>query len=298
MPSPTASSPSSRTTDPAAKASKSAAKRGRTVTMQQVAVASGVSQGTVSQVLNGKGDGHRIATETQQRVRDAADRLGYRRNQSARSMRLGRSNAVGFLVASDHQFFGFSRHPRLVRGLAVGLNEYRNFLRLVVLDAGEQDPDVYLKQQFSELGVDGLVVSERTRLGDRLEAAMDRYRFPSIWANVLREHDCVIPDETAAIQALVREFAELGHRHIGYYDSGVNSHFSSVERREAFDRMTNHGTGIRGSFVDVGHELPPQAKTAELVDYFAAGDWPTAWIVVSGTRGQTLLWAARECGLS
>ncbi len=66
-----------------------------------VAVRAGVSHQTVSRVLNGY-EGIRPATR--QRVLDAIDELGYRRNAAARSLATGRSHAIGVLVPDVPNF--------------------------------------------------------------------------------------------------------------------------------------------------------------------------------------------------
>ncbi|MCL6300757.1 LacI family DNA-binding transcriptional regulator [Streptomyces kronopolitis] len=65
----------------------------RAVTATDVARVAGVSQSTVSLVLNGKGHG-RISDKTVRRVTETAQRMGYRINQSARHLRLGTSGTV------------------------------------------------------------------------------------------------------------------------------------------------------------------------------------------------------------
>ncbi|UGQ12345.1 LacI family transcriptional regulator [Yinghuangia sp. ASG 101] len=63
------------------------------ITSKDVARAAGVSQTTVSFVLN-KRAGHAIPEETQRRVLEAARRLDYRPHASARSLAAGRSDIV------------------------------------------------------------------------------------------------------------------------------------------------------------------------------------------------------------
>lgn len=58
----------------------------------------GVSQTTVSRVLNGSAKDYRISEETQQRVLAAAAKLNYKANALARSLRSQRSKTVGVMV--------------------------------------------------------------------------------------------------------------------------------------------------------------------------------------------------------
>ena len=71
--------------------------RRASVSMKDVAALAGVSVGTVSNVLNSP---NLVSEQTAARVQDAIDKLGWVRNESARQLRAGRSNSIGF-VAMD-----------------------------------------------------------------------------------------------------------------------------------------------------------------------------------------------------
>jgi DNA-binding LacI/PurR family transcriptional regulator len=68
---------------------------GKSPTMVDVAKAAGVTQATVSYVLNNRGD---ISEPVKKRVLDAAEELGYIPNIVARNFRMSKSNTVGILV--------------------------------------------------------------------------------------------------------------------------------------------------------------------------------------------------------
>lgn len=69
------------------------------VTMNDVAKEVGVSQATVSFVLNGRQrrDGS-VGAETQQLILETAERLGYRVNRTARALATGKSHLIGLCV--------------------------------------------------------------------------------------------------------------------------------------------------------------------------------------------------------
>ncbi|MFI9645207.1 LacI family DNA-binding transcriptional regulator [Streptomyces sp. NPDC052040] len=67
----------------------------RTVTLLDVARAAGVSKSTASDALQGSG---RVAETTRDRVREVADRLGYRPNSAARRLRRASTGAVGLYL--------------------------------------------------------------------------------------------------------------------------------------------------------------------------------------------------------
>lgn len=71
------------------------ARKSRAVTMQDVADAVNVSKQTVSAVINGKPG---ITEETRARVLEAIERLGYRMDLTARSLRTGRTGTIALIV--------------------------------------------------------------------------------------------------------------------------------------------------------------------------------------------------------
>ncbi|QJU52603.1 LacI family DNA-binding transcriptional regulator [Herbiconiux sp. SALV-R1] len=66
-----------------------------TANVRDVAALAKVSVGTVSNVLNRSKP---VAPDTERRVLDAIDKLGFVRNDAARQLRMGRSRTVGFMV--------------------------------------------------------------------------------------------------------------------------------------------------------------------------------------------------------
>ena len=74
----------------------------RAVTLKDVAAAAGVSVSTVSRVLDERLPQSR--TTTAERVRHAAEELGYFRNITASSLRRGDTGTVGVLVAATYRY--------------------------------------------------------------------------------------------------------------------------------------------------------------------------------------------------
>jgi Transcriptional regulators len=66
------------------------------VTLSDVARMAGVSVATASKAMNGRGD---VAAATRRRVLDAAEQSGFRPNELARSLLVGRTGTVGLLTS-------------------------------------------------------------------------------------------------------------------------------------------------------------------------------------------------------
>lgn len=74
-------------------------------TIKDVAAAAGVSPTTVSLVMNGRGEQHRIPPETIIRIQNAMRELGYQPNLSARRLRTSaeRRPVVAFFWPLDYR---------------------------------------------------------------------------------------------------------------------------------------------------------------------------------------------------
>jgi len=67
-------------------------------TIKELAKASGYSTATISKALHDKSD---VSKETKRQVKALAEKMGFRPNQAALQMRLGKSTVVGLLVAQE-----------------------------------------------------------------------------------------------------------------------------------------------------------------------------------------------------
>lgn len=70
----------------------------KSLSLKELSAALGLSQSTVSRIINGEADKYRIARETQRRVLEAAAAHGYSANTVARSLRLKRTHTIGVIV--------------------------------------------------------------------------------------------------------------------------------------------------------------------------------------------------------
>jgi DNA-binding LacI/PurR family transcriptional regulator len=118
-----------------------------------VARLAGVSQKTVSRVLN---DEPYVSADVRRRVLDAAEELGYRRNQAARALASGRTRSIGVVTLGTALYGPAS----LLMAIERAVREVGYTLR--VADTIEGDPGGIAGALASLLdqGVDGVVISE------------------------------------------------------------------------------------------------------------------------------------------
>lgn len=120
------------------------------VTIHEVAQAVGVSIATVSRYLNGK---QKVSAEMSHKIDLAVEKLGYRPNAVARSLKISLSKCLGLLLPSiENPYF-----PALVRGVEDGTHEADYALFLCNTD-GQWLKEKHYLDFLAEKRVDGLLV--------------------------------------------------------------------------------------------------------------------------------------------
>ena len=125
----------------------------RPVVAMDVARAAGVSQKTVSRVING--DAH-VRTEVRDRVHQAIATLGYRPNRAARNLVLGRSRTIGVLSVGSTDFGPSS----LMVAAEHAIRSARYTMSVVNTLEDEPESITSSLHDLVDQGVDGIVVNE------------------------------------------------------------------------------------------------------------------------------------------
>ncbi|MBZ3905859.1 MULTISPECIES: LacI family DNA-binding transcriptional regulator [Streptomyces] len=118
-----------------------------------VARLAGVSQKTVSRVFN---DEPYVSAEVRGRVLDAAEQLGYRRNNAARALASGRTRSIGVVTLGTALYGPAS----LLMGVERAVRDTGYALRVVNTVEGDPAGIAGAVDSLLDQGVDGIVVSE------------------------------------------------------------------------------------------------------------------------------------------
>ncbi len=195
--------------------------------LSDIAKSLGVSVSLVSLVLNGKGNQNGISKETQQKVEDKAKELKYKPNQMARSLRLGKSNTIGLIVADISNAF----YARIARGIEQKANEKGYNL---IFCSTEENPEkeIALIRMLKERQVDGLIIS--TTLKDTteiLQLKKENFPFVLIDRYIKRlETNYVVTNNYDGAVAAMQHLIDLGHERIAIL-TVTPAHLSSVNDR-------------------------------------------------------------------
>ncbi len=179
------------------------------ITSRDVATAAGVSRATVSYVLNDT-PGQKIPESTRQRVRQAADRLGYTPSSAARTLRRGHSDLVLYLLPDlpigsalganiEHLSAALATH-----GLTLVVHpSSRNSLSMVDLIRAIRPAAVITFNR----------VDDETR--DLLHTCGNPTLITLLDDDRTASHDVLLPQENAG-RLQVEHLATAGHQHLGY----------------------------------------------------------------------------------
>lgn len=113
-----------------------------------------ISVTTVSFIINGKAEEKRISKELTERVLIHIEKVGYRPNPNARSLRTGKTNTIGLMVENiANPFFG-----KIARKIEE--EAYKNGYRILYCSTdNDTEKTKDLIQMFRERQVDGYIIS-------------------------------------------------------------------------------------------------------------------------------------------
>lgn len=234
------------------------------VTMKDVAKAAGVSQSTVSFVLNGNDD-MRIGAETRRKVLKAINTLGYRPRGAGRPPKaLGRRTlGVMFDEIATSPFAAISIEGVQEEAWKSGA------LVEVVMTGGDKEYEHDVLRKWAVDGVAGVVyASILTRRVTPPDALM---RHRAVLLNCYADDDrlaSVVPAERRGGEAATQALLEAGHRRIAFI-SGESWMDASDQRMEGYERaLRGAGLTVDPALIEAGNFLPSggHAATHRLLD--------------------------------
>ena len=219
----------------------------KNIGIKDVALAAGVSATTVSHVLNDVAYA-RVSAETRDKVRSAAEELGYGPNRLAQALRSKRTGMLG-LVSED---IATTPHAGRILLGADDAARARGYTLMVIntsvaagLASREADVDALLERQ-----VDGILYA--TMYHRVVEAPPNLGKVPAVLVDAVSEgggFTSVVPDEYGGARTAVETLLAAGHVRIGFLNN-TEDEPSTRERLRGF-RETLHGAGLDGSAAPV-----------------------------------------------
>jgi len=271
-------------------------------TISDVAARAGVSRSTVSYVLNAANTTVRISDGTRQRVMEAVEELGFRRNELARAVTTGKSRMLGFWVMQ-------SRAEPVARVLAGAMKEANDrgyFFKMLGMDEKRLDRSVI--DHCQEWQLSGIIAIHPPHLA--LVDLYPRMREAGISLVVIdsqcpqKDTPYIASDHAEGMRQALEHLMELGHRRISCIAGRPDaSDCISCERVAAYRSvMKAHGLGDHVS-VDYGHWFVEEPGSSQSLceraarKQLAGPSRPTGIVCVSDHTAMIVTRTAWEMGL-
>ena len=195
------------------------------VTSLEVAKRAGVSQSAVSRVFT---PGASASNKTAEKVREAAQELGYRPNILARSLITGKSRIVGLIVAYLDNYF----YPAALEKLSNTLQK-EGYHVLVFMASNDNQSTEQVIEELLDYQVDGIIIAS-VGISNDVTARCEAMGVPVVLFNRTQDqlsHSSVTSDNIEGGHTAAQFLCEAGHKRIAYIGGWVGA--STQRDREA-----------------------------------------------------------------
>ncbi|MFP4564065.1 MAG: LacI family DNA-binding transcriptional regulator [Spirochaetia bacterium] len=262
--------------------------------IKDIANEAGVTISTVSHVLN---KSKFVTPTTAKKVRSVVEKLGYRPNKIARSLRTQSTEAVGVIVPDlKNPFYAIiiQEMERVAR--------QRGYTLILGCTFFDLDEEKHQMQILIDQFADGLIFFGGYDCVENLQFVRD-LDIPIVAVD--REvEDTSIPsvltDNVSACAMAVDHLASVGHREIGYVTFSYDRHTVVRRRLEGFKLgLERNGLDYNPKYVliDDSTKLRETVGTYETaMDYFSDKPLPSAFVTLSDNFAYGLIRALEELG--
>jgi len=262
------------------------------ITIKDVAEAAGVSTATVSRALKDAPD---IGEETKRRVREVAERVGYRPNRAGVRLRTGKTNVIALVLSTEDDVMNHT--SRLIYSIAAALNGTAYHM-IVMPYFPAQDPMAPIRYIVETGSADGAIINQTTPDDPRVRYMHER-GFPFAThgrTGMGLEHPYFDFDNEAFARIGVRELVARGRRRLALLappaTQSYAQHMIGGFLAEAA-RLGASGTVLEG----ITSDSPAFAIESFMARRFAGDDRPDGVVLGATTSAMATVAGAESCGL-
>ena len=209
--------------------------------LKDLAAELGLSQTTVSRALNGFPE---VSEATRKRVVEAAHRLGYRADASARRLATGRSGAIGVALPLQRALHFGPHVSEFLSGISERLAQHEIDIVVAPIDSDDELPA--FRRLAASRRVDAVVISAPTPNDARIAALTD-LGLPFILhgrTDVDLPHAWLDIDNEGAFRRATSHLIDLGHRHIAMVNGPLDQTFAIHRDRGYRSAMAARGLAV------------------------------------------------------
>ena len=182
-------------------------------TLADLAALAGVTPATVSRALSGHA---RISPATRRRVVDLAEQHGFRINQTARNLRLGRTDSIGVVIPLGHESAQRVSDPFYTAMIGQLVDGLARREQAMLLSAVMPHDGAWLDNLARSGRVDGIVVLCQSDQDAVLRQSARVYRPLVVWGEGGSDYCCVGTDNRQGGRIATEHLLGLGRRRIAF----------------------------------------------------------------------------------
>ncbi|MCW3788552.1 LacI family DNA-binding transcriptional regulator [Plebeiibacterium sediminum] len=246
------------------------------ISINKIAELAGVSKTTVSFVLNGRGDEKNISQKTQEKILAVARENNYKANYIARSLSLGKSFTIGFIVPDiSNPFFG--KIAKQIETVA----EKKGYSVMVANTNEDVLKETNIIESFKARQIDGIILASASKNYNQLTSIIGK-DYPSVFfdrflPNMNKPFIGINNFETA--QQLTELLIQKGHKKIALVS--ITSYLPNI-----VNRINGYKDALTTSEIGVNEDLifeiePTDIKNGikQVISNMVEGENPTTAIL-------------------
>lgn len=243
----------------------------KNVTMKDIAQMLDISTVTVSKALSDK---EGVSTELKDKIKAAAEEMGYRYNSLAKGMKEGKSYNIGVIIADrfvkdDMDAFYLKMYHNVVKALT-----RENYYGIMEVITSQAEKELQIPNVISENKVDGIIVLGQMTLSylENIKKTLIPMVFLDFYDELL-DVDSVISDSFYGAYTLTNHVISMGHREIGFVGN-INATSSILDRYLGYYRsLITNEIQIKEEWI-----IQDRGEDGEIIDFELPDKMPTAFI--------------------
>jgi LacI family transcriptional regulator len=264
------------------------------ITIKDIAIEARVSISTVSFVLNNKGVKMGISESRIEKVKEVAERLGYRPNMIASSLRTGKTRSIGLIVEDiSNQFF--SDLARVIEDEAKKIG-YRVFYCSTGNDDDRSDE---LIQSLLQANVDGFIITPTEQMEKSIDY-LTKLRMPLVlidryFLNQNVSH--VVVDNYDGAYNAADFLVKKGFKNIALVSNTSKMIQMQLREKGYVDVLTKAGFYDESLVLRLEYHSSEEQKINEIICFFQKNPKIDAVLFLANYMGLAGLQAFRKMGV-
>ncbi|MCL4639420.1 MAG: LacI family transcriptional regulator [Olivibacter sp.] len=251
-----------------------------------------VAKSTVSFIINGKAEAHRISKEQEQRVLNYVKEIGFKPNYMAQSLATGRSNSIGLIVENiGDSFFG-------PIALMIEKQAKKSGYRIIYSSTlGDTQAALSVLDLFRDTKVDGFIVAPPLHIEEQIKTIIDDGVPVVIFDRMLEgvETDYVGTNNREMVVEACEHLLKQGFQHIAFV-SLASSQSQMKERLDGY--LSCVGTcGQSPIVLEMDYNDEGDSRKKEIIKFLQSHPQIDAIVFATNYLCISGLEAIRELGL-